>query len=669
MAKAIQVAKAETRCPTSEIGNQSFRRLKERKIPANEDMKTVHQLEGERNAHSDQVVDTHYNQLGKECKIKICHPKLSSSDKMLGSYNAKLISSILISQMIDENKSEENRLLFPMISQSSSYHIKQSTANHISDSINRAFTPLPGKLEHRTSLDKTIHIPDGEQCPYMKQGFTSITITARKTVSSSNHALKEIASDPASSMCRSNDLVMKLPISPVEHGQRCRHADNQEYYAHSYTRCGICNSRQFPNASYPDLISNTENNLDHLSNLYKNRNGALYVSCVHVKPQQCFYTIIYHVGKTLSLPVAQLHVGNERVYKAELSFKIHGNISQEDNTDCKGIREIPRQVTTQNDDPLFGDLTNELKQNQNELVMEEFLQTECPVSSDCLPEKLPMSNTCTEVQHLKCDNNQVEDPNGEHEPNNLISNNQNIEDGDLQKALKVDICLQRDCQPQGFSNLVPERSSFTRFNYIFGRQTSKGGKGKQKMQKENVPPNGCKWVTSHEKNGICYIGNMQMPTVFNQDNMYIQQGDISKHLAMMTLREALELYRPDFISNSQGRVQKLELMSQLRKTQQNQDLQNHQRLPLHRLPTKISSSKRKVFTVPDPQSDNLFKPKERAISEKEMLQRSKRIYMNLPEVKKKKEEEDKRMVTLSNRQRAELFKKKLLDQVLQRNFE
>ncbi|NXT17347.1 CJ090 protein, partial [Syrrhaptes paradoxus] len=70
-----------------------------------------------------------------------------------------------------------------------------------------------------------------------------------------------------------------------------------------------------------------------------------------------------------------------------------------------------------------------------------------------------------------------------------------------------------------------------------------------------------------------------------------------------------------------------------------------------------------------PLLDNLFKPKERFIPEKEMHMRSKRIYDNLPEVKKKQEEKQKRIILQSNRLRAEIFKKQLLDQLLQRNTE
>ncbi|XP_059028838.1 (E2-independent) E3 ubiquitin-conjugating enzyme FATS isoform X1 [Mustela lutreola] len=128
----------------------------------------------------------------------------------------------------------------------------------------------------------------------------------------------------------------------------------------------------------------------------------------------------------------------------------------------------------------------------------------------------------------------------------------------------------------------------------------------------------------------------------------------------LTLQEALEVRRPQFISRSQERLKKLEHMVQQRKAQRKESLGQKQSL----FPVRAN---KKQFTVPHPLSDNLFKPKERYISEKEMHMRSKRIYNNLPEVKKKKEEQKKRVILQSNRLRAEVFKKQLLDQLLQRN--
>ncbi|KAM6997059.1 uncharacterized protein LKV04_005795 [Tautogolabrus adspersus] len=128
----------------------------------------------------------------------------------------------------------------------------------------------------------------------------------------------------------------------------------------------------------------------------------------------------------------------------------------------------------------------------------------------------------------------------------------------------------------------------------------------------------------------------------------------------LSLKEALELFRPDFISRSQGRVRRLEKRAMRRRALQesNSDLVQDLR--------EEGCRQRRKCTTPDPLSDNLFKPRERSISGREMQLRSRRIYNKLPEVTKKKEEEKKRAISQSNRVRAEVFKKKLLDQILHR---
>ncbi|NWW88896.1 CJ090 protein, partial [Rhynochetos jubatus] len=122
--------------------------------------------------------------------------------------------------------------------------------------------------------------------------------------------------------------------------------------------------------------------------------------------------------------------------------------------------------------------------------------------------------------------------------------------------------------------------------------------------------------------------------------------------------EALELHKPQFISRSQERLKRLERMVQLRKAQQSDAPAGTQgALLVRKLSSTSTSSKKRQYTVPHPLSDNLFKPKERFIPEKEMHMRSKRIYDNLPEVKKKQEEKQKRTIIQSNRLRVEMFKK------------
>ncbi|NXY12698.1 CJ090 protein, partial [Atrichornis clamosus] len=135
------------------------------------------------------------------------------------------------------------------------------------------------------------------------------------------------------------------------------------------------------------------------------------------------------------------------------------------------------------------------------------------------------------------------------------------------------------------------------------------------------------------------------------------------------LQEALEIHNPQFISRSQKRLKRLEHMVQLRRAQQRNASPGNPGALVRKLSSTSTSSRKKQYTIPDPLSDNLFKPKERFIPEKEMHMRSKRIYDTLPEVKKKQEEKQKRIIIQSNRLRVEMFKKQLLDQLLHRNTE
>ncbi|XP_063731322.1 uncharacterized protein LOC134858993 isoform X2 [Eleginops maclovinus] len=128
----------------------------------------------------------------------------------------------------------------------------------------------------------------------------------------------------------------------------------------------------------------------------------------------------------------------------------------------------------------------------------------------------------------------------------------------------------------------------------------------------------------------------------------------------LSLKEALELFRPDFINRSQGRVRRLEQRARKRRLLQDSNSDLVQGLREER------DKQKRNCTTPDPLSDNLFKPRERSISGREMQLRSRRIYKKLPEVTKKKEEEKKRTISQTNRLRADIFKKKLLDQILQR---
>ncbi|XP_071236261.1 (E2-independent) E3 ubiquitin-conjugating enzyme FATS-like [Salvelinus alpinus] len=177
--------------------------------------------------------------------------------------------------------------------------------------------------------------------------------------------------------------------------------------------------------------------------------------------------------------------------------------------------------------------------------------------------------------------------------------------------------------------------------------------GRQSLRKESDERQGHSREDLHVAEYFC---THQADTC--QSQLTVDPQDIKPRA--FSLKEALEMFRPDFISRSQGRMRSLEQRARRRKALQCADLDQVQGL------WEEKSRHRRNCTKPHPLSDNLFKPRERAISGKEMQLRSRRIYNKLPEVTKKKEEEKRRVVSQTNRLRAELFKKKLLDKILQR---
>lgn len=544
-------------------------------------------------------------------------------------------------KMIDESDTEEDRKLGSahcMITKAgiTCRQIKPFLTNCNSVSFNRTFMPLPITLKHQTSLDKTIHgtvlHPSSEECsPAKKKGFSSITITARRYIASLSHAPKEITTDPASSQCRSNDLLMKASVSSDEHDQQCRYLNSEEYNTRAPEPCGFFHSHELP-------LQPSATTLKYLNGIHK-KNSRLFISGVHIKVAHTFPGSIYYIDRSFFLPLGQ--VANPTTYKSTMYFKIqprprrHTGISR-----C----ETPKL-------PAYS-------------LCRYFSMAGTKGNSKCKADQTQPPKPILEIQctqYKEHQESQEENQNlHDHEASQHVSSYRNIKAFGLSQTLKQDshpvceIYLQKDCPPKDASNLGPKRPTVTTFNFIFGKQITNLEHNKQNLHKEKILVKGHRWHKSCSNRGSSDKENMPLPE--------LGENNKSKKVSQetMSLQEALEHHRPDFICNSQERVHKLELMARQRKTQK-------QEAPGSRLQAKPIHLRKKVFTVPHPLSDNLFKPKERAISEREMQQRSRRIYNSLPEVRKKKEEEEKRVITQSNRHRAQIFKKKLLDQILHRS--
>ncbi|XP_039096071.1 Alstrom syndrome protein 1-like, partial [Hyaena hyaena] len=128
-----------------------------------------------------------------------------------------------------------------------------------------------------------------------------------------------------------------------------------------------------------------------------------------------------------------------------------------------------------------------------------------------------------------------------------------------------------------------------------------------------------------------------------------------------TLQESLQLHRPDFISRSGERIKRLKLIVQERKLQ---NMLQSEREALFNTVREWQGCREPTCWLL--KRGFLDAQKNRPIGKKEMIQRSKRIYEQLPEVQRKKEEEKRRLEYKSYRLRAQLFKKKVTNQLLGR---
>ncbi|XP_074051676.1 centrosome-associated protein ALMS1 [Macrotis lagotis] len=126
------------------------------------------------------------------------------------------------------------------------------------------------------------------------------------------------------------------------------------------------------------------------------------------------------------------------------------------------------------------------------------------------------------------------------------------------------------------------------------------------------------------------------------------------------LQESLERYRPDFISRSGARVKRLRLIMEERKLQ-----------------CLLQRERDKLFNTVEQQMESqditsflsrkgYVTKKNRTITKKEMVQRSKRIYEQLPEVRKRREEEQRKSAYTTYRYKAQLYKMKITNRVLGR---
>ncbi|XP_019358534.1 PREDICTED: centrosomal protein C10orf90 homolog isoform X3 [Gavialis gangeticus] len=677
--------------------------------------------------------------------------ELNSMKESLASQNTKMISSIVISEMIDENKSKENRSALPLqsvIAQPNTYHTKQSLANHGSVNINRAFTLHPSRLEIQASLDDSVHRTDShtreeKQCHNQENGFASITITARRVVPPSNSTVQEAATDSLCLKCRGGNLLMNAATAASNNAgsaQHCRPLYNQGSCTNqNATRLKVPETYSQPCEGHQGWIFNSESKENRIFPPGSNRRKKApvsFTSCIHLRVSQQCPNRIYYVDKSLSVCIDQPQIKSQKIHRSILSFNINCSSPRLTPDGVDGIANggpraeaLKRKLSEENKTLLRTFRTADLKENtadKKKAANKECLGTAYPWKGTPPSQLLSFVDIPKGTNNVKATKKEDGDDSDKQAGGNHIKLSIQVpklccETG----AQTFSGSNRKPCNRDTFSATAPafllERAPVKEFTAdasgsLKVRTPSKANSKSKEIQpqwfpKPKIPVFNCvydikalpklvleendlhrknqfskgdyKFCGSDDKIKECKkrekqggtISAAHSPVAAHEKREALTQPEICSEpenipSSPLTLREALVVHKPKFISRSQERLKKLEHMVQMRRAQHSESPGKKQGALLARkLSSNFISSKKKQYTIPHPLSDNLFKPKERFISEKEMHMRSKRIYNNLPEVKKKQEEKQKQVIIQSNRLRVEVFKKQLLKQLLQRNTE
>ncbi|XP_035298036.1 (E2-independent) E3 ubiquitin-conjugating enzyme FATS isoform X3 [Cricetulus griseus] len=564
-----------------------------------------------------------------------------------------------------------------------------------------------------------------------QRGFSSITITARRVGPPDNSLVWDTVREPQCPNCRAKDALLQGPPALARGAHLCQHNGSftcTEFPSNgsieglkvpqAHTR--LCTRQEY----WVTHMDDKEDSCSSDSSPSK-KVPLVFGSCVHLRVSQQCPNAIYYLDKSLSVPLEQPQIASPKMHRSVLSLSLrcssHRLTADGVDSTANGepiSRALPQELLEGKQDllsPQWGQPQEGYwKENPALKVPVHLGNGTCPRTGSPPLENVKFADVGrNQVPVRKEKENRATCPTSSHAnqlsihipgwsyravQTKVLSGNSKEQQGKAQVAHQASPVGQKPIKhlpPDGNSppsnagqaSIFPEPQEKQHPYFLTPRIPLSGffcplqttcaslqEDGAVEIEKES--PKGdytcCDLVVNlkecekHEDLIFTPEPSPATPSPTTaegpQSSDPLEGSSEPKHLlgSSMTLQEALEVRRPQFISRSQERLQKLKHRVQQRKAQQTENLgQKQSPLPVR--------AHKKQFTIPHPLSDNLFKPKERCISEKEMHMRSKRIYNNLPEVKKKKEEQKKRVILQSNRLRAEVFKKQLLDQLLQRN--
>ncbi|XP_019509732.1 PREDICTED: centrosomal protein C10orf90 homolog [Hipposideros armiger] len=630
----------------------------------------------------------------KSLQSEVTEKKPDFAKETLASQNTKMISSIVISQLIDENKSKENGAALPVpcaLAQPHACPMRRSLANRSGVTIDRAFAFLPSRSGIQTPPVRAggpeAEPPSREKpCSRPQKGFASITITARRVGPPTSTLVWGAVRDPLCTKCRTQGTLLGDPSALAGGADQCRHSG--PFACTEFSRNSSVMRLTFPEAharlcdGHKYWVADVDDRQSRLSPgaPQPGKSPLVFSSCVHLRVSQQCPNSIYYLDRSLSVPIEQPPLAGPKMHRSVLSL----------NLNCSSHRLTPDGVDgTANRVPMSSALKQELLEksrsplgprwnpsmqdsffkgnpslgrlhlgtgscpwsgspplehtefagvgtHQVTVQKEEDHATRCHASlrAKQLSIHIPgWSYTAVETKVFSGSSEKQREarvtlsappvelkvvkeflPDGHSSPSNSCQSSSLSEPAESQQQsfLKPSLLLpgflgplQDVCtSPQEDNGAQIERES-PRGDYTCCDLVVKIKECKQREDSATSEPQPAAPAPAPSK-------EPNTPDL-QEDCSECQQTPVSS----LTLQEALEVRNPQFISRSQERLRKLENMAQQRRAQQKGDQGQRQGL----LPVRAH---KKQFTIPHPLSDNLFKPKERYISEKEMHMRSKR---------------------------------------------
>uniref|UniRef100_A0A4X2M6A1 Fragile-site associated tumor suppressor n=1 Tax=Vombatus ursinus TaxID=29139 RepID=A0A4X2M6A1_VOMUR len=646
----------------------------------------------------------------------------------LASQKTKMISSLLISQLIDERRLQKNAPALPgqcMMVQPEIHPLNQSLAGHGTANIDQASSLLPGRMGIKTSCREAgsgtkLPSQEGNQDPNPRKGFSSITITARRVGPLANTLMWGTAVDPLCSKCGTEDRLMdKIALASDQEAEPphkllnghkgsenrlatpLKAAEPHRQLCEGHSRWTL-NPENKENAMIPPAVPS-----------HGEKVPLLFSSCVHLRVSQPCANTIHYLDRSLSIPLDQSPITGSKMHRSVLSLNLtcnsHGltpdGVDRMANTEEEDMADDPtsqkQAEPNENGSPTAWDADfkdNRLKENPPWRRISSG-KYPCPWSSAPPLGSPELSEAGKGRNHLTVGKTKGDSMALYHtvsQPNKLSIHIPGWSYAAETKAFSGSTMMQRgercvalSASPVGPAPIIefaPDAPVSPKDDYQSNKSLGSQESQPQPFLKSPAPlpeylcPLKALPPSAHEEIEVP-IKNHAVEYSSGRGHLILEPHSLTIPLARLRCtdvwplrpfpttikcslccpQEALEVHKPQFISRSQERLRKLESMAQQRKAQRGE---SPRKKPS---PLPLRTTKKKQYTIPHPLSDNLFKPKERCISEKEMHMRSKRIYNNLPEVKKKKEEQKKRVILQSNRLRAEVFKKQLLDHILQRS--